>query len=59
MLGSNGFTAVLSAIWTVILTAFAVVIATILFAFGGWKLSEVIWKKIRRGLVLKTHGGIR
>ena len=48
MLGSQGFTAVLSAIWTVILTAFSVVIATILFIFGGWKLAEIIWRKVKQ-----------
>ena len=54
MLGSKGFTTVLAALWTVVLTSFAVVIATILFVFGGWKLSELAWKKIRKKVGLKN-----
>jgi hypothetical protein len=53
MLGNNGFGVVLSAIWTAILTSFVVVIAVIMFCLGGWKLSEIIWGKIRNKFNLK------
>jgi hypothetical protein len=54
MLGSNGFGAVLSAIWAVILTSFAVIIAVILFCLGCWKLSEILWSKIKRKLTFRN-----